>query len=131
MIFMKYKVLVKKKNLNTKEEIIVQAGGSADYKSEKMKIFDFISYEEMNDYIDLRQKYRNKLRNCKDENSIKEYKSKISDCSLILKKNRYDLKIANQIIEDIPKIKEIIQIERNMRNQEFEVQKNKKKNMEK
>lgn len=47
-----YRLLDAIENLNTKEEIIVQAGGSADYKSEKMKIFDFISYEEMNDYID-------------------------------------------------------------------------------
>lgn len=87
--------------------------------------------DKMNDYNDLRQKYRNKLRNCKDEGLINEYKVKISDCSLIIKKYRYNLKIANQIIEDIPKIKEVIKIERNMRNQEFEVQKSKKKNMEK
>lgn len=86
--------------------------------------------EEMTDYMDLRQKYRNKLRNCKDEDLIKEYKSKISDCSLIIKKYRVDLKVANQIIEDVPKIKEVIKIERNMRNKEFEVQKNKKKNKE-
>ena len=50
---------------------------------------------------------------------------------MIIKKYRFDLKIANQIIEDVPKIKEVIKIERNMRNHEFEVQKNKKKNMEK
>lgn len=84
--------------------------------------------EEMTNYIDLRQKYRNKLRNCKDEDLIKEYKSKISACSLIIKKYRFDLKVANQIIKDVPKIKEIIKIERNMRNNEYE--KNKKKNKE-
>lgn len=36
---------------NIKDEIIVQAGHTK-YKSKKMRIFDFISYEEMNNYID-------------------------------------------------------------------------------
>ena len=37
---------------NITDEIIVQAGGSSDYISKKMKIFDFISYEEMSKLID-------------------------------------------------------------------------------
>ena len=64
--------------------------------------------------------YRNKLKNCKDENLIKEYKSKISNCSLILKKYRVDLKIVNQIIEDVPKIKEVIKIEKQTKYQELD-----------
>lgn len=36
---------------NIKDEIIVQAGYTK-YNSSKMKIFDFIPYEEMNKYID-------------------------------------------------------------------------------
>ena len=83
----------------------------------------------MSEYIDLRQKYRNKLRNCKDEELIKEYKSKISDCSLIIKKYRFDLKIANQIIEDVPNIKETIRIEKELKDQELEQGKNKHKIM--
>ena len=47
-----YRLLDAIEQLDTDEEIIVQAGGSADYKSEKMKIFDFISYDEMKNYID-------------------------------------------------------------------------------
>lgn len=47
-----YRLLDAVEKLNTKEEIIVQAGGSADYKSDKMKIFDFISYDKMQEYID-------------------------------------------------------------------------------
>lgn len=47
-----YRLLEAVEKLNTDEEIIVQAGGSADYKSNKMKIFDFISYDEMQRYID-------------------------------------------------------------------------------
>ena len=35
---------------NIKDEIIVQAGHTK-YKSKKMKLFDFISYEEINEYI--------------------------------------------------------------------------------
>ena len=38
-------------NSNITDEIIVQAGHTK-YESKKMKIFDFISYEEMSDYIE-------------------------------------------------------------------------------
>lgn len=82
----------------------------------------------MSDYIDLRQKYRNKSRNCKNEKLINEYKSKISDCSNFLKIKRFDLKVANQIIEDIPKIKENIRIEKEMKSQELNQIRNKLKN---
>lgn len=47
-----YRLLEAVEKLNTNEEIVVQAGGSVDYKSDKMKIFDFISYDEMQKYID-------------------------------------------------------------------------------
>lgn len=47
-----YRLLDAVEKLNTKEKIIVQAGGSADYKSDKMEIFDFISYDKMQEYID-------------------------------------------------------------------------------
>ena len=103
---------------------------------ENLRILDdvkvFISKidDEMSDYIDLRQKYRNKLRNCKDENLIKEYKSKICECSLIIKKYMYDLKIANQIIEDVSKIKEVIKIEKNIKNQGLNQEKIKNKHKE-
>ena len=91
--------LVCKEKLNTLDEV---------------KVFISKINDEINDYIDLRQNYRRKSRNCKDEELVKEYKSKISDCSLIIRKYRYDLKIASQIIEDVPKIKDVIKIERQM-----------------
>ncbi len=47
-----YRLLEAVEKLKTKEKIIVQAGWSADYKSDKMKIFDFISYDEMEKYIE-------------------------------------------------------------------------------
>lgn len=34
------------------DRIVVQAGGSSDYKSKKMEIFKFIDYDEMNKLID-------------------------------------------------------------------------------
>ena len=85
---------------------------------------------EIQEIVDIRQKYRNKLRNCKDENLIKEYKSKISECSKFLKIKRSDSKVANQIIEDIPKIKAKIRIEREMKSRELEQGKTRNKNRE-
>lgn len=38
-------------NSNIKDEIIVQAGFTK-YKSKKMKVFEFIDYDKMNEYID-------------------------------------------------------------------------------
>ena len=72
--------------------------------------------------------FRRKSRNCKDEELVKEYKSKISDCSLIIRKYRYDLKIASQIIEDVPKIKDVIKIERQMQYQGLNKKRTKNKN---
>lgn len=47
-----YRLLDAIENANIKDEIIVQAGGSSDYQSKKMKILKFIDYEQMNKYID-------------------------------------------------------------------------------
>ena len=80
--------------------------------------------KKVNEFINIRQKYKNKLRNCKDEALIEEYKSNISDYSKILKELRYKVKIAKQIIEDVPKIKEVIkaekQFETKVKNMEME-----------
>lgn len=47
-----YRLLEAVEKLKTKEKIVVQAGWSADYQSDKMEIFDFISYDDMEKYID-------------------------------------------------------------------------------
>ena len=47
-----YRLLDMLEHSKIKDEIIVQAGGSSDYKSEKMKIFKFVSMDEMNDLLD-------------------------------------------------------------------------------
>jgi len=103
---------------------------------EKLKTIDdvksFISQTEKNiaEVTGIRQKYRNKLRNCTDDELIKQYKSKRDECTTILKDYRNSLKVANQIIEDNPKIKEVIRIERQTRNEELQQTKTKYKNRE-
>ena len=89
--------LVSKENLKTVDDV---------------KNYISVTTKKMNEFINIRQKYRNKLRNCKDEDLIEEYKSKISDYSKVLKDFRYKVKIAKQIIEDVPKIKEVIKAEK-------------------
>ena len=78
---------------------------------------------EIDQIIASRQKYRNKLRHCKDEELIENHKKKISECSYIIKKYRANVKIANQIIEDVPKVREIIKIETENIKQELEISK--------
>lgn len=46
-----YRLLDQIEHSSLKGDIIVQAGGSSDYKSKKMKLFSFMNYEEMEDYI--------------------------------------------------------------------------------
>ena len=86
-----------------------------------------IPEKDIEDVTNLRQKYRNKLRNCTDDNLIKEYKEKRNECTTILNKYRKNLKIANYILEDTPKVKEVIKIEMQMKNGQDDVTKKKKK----
>lgn len=64
---------------------------------------------------DIREKYRNKLRNCTDDDLIKEYKQKQDDCTTILSEYRKKIKIANYILEDTPRVREVIKIEKQMK----------------
>ena len=100
---------------------------------EKLKTLDdvkiYISQTEkdIENVTNLRQKYRNKLRNCTDENLIKEYKAKRDECTTILNKDRKNLKIANYILEDTPKVKEVIRLEIQMKRAQEDITKTKKK----
>lgn len=89
----------------------------------------YISQTEKNikDVANLRQKYRNKFRNCIDDNLIKEYKEKRDECTTILNKYRKNLKTANYILEDTSKVKEVIKIEMQMKNGQEDITKTKKK----
>lgn len=101
--------------------------------TEKFKTLDdvknYISQTEkdIESVTNLRQKYRNKLRNCADENLIKEYKAKRDECTTKLNKYRKNLKIANYILEDTPKVKEVIKIETQMKRAQEDITKTKKK----
>lgn len=101
--------------------------------TEKIKTVDdvksYISQTEkdIENVINLRQKYRNKLRNCRDDNLIKEYKIKRDECTTILNKYRKNLKIANYVLEDTPKVKKVIKIEKQMKREQNEIGKTKKK----
>ena len=64
---------------------------------------------------------------CTDEKLIKEYKEKRNECTTILNKHRRNLKTANYILEDIPKVKEVIKIEIQMKRAQEDITKTKKK----
>lgn len=59
---------------------------------------------------------------------MQEYKEKRNGCTTILNKYRKNLKIANYILEDTPKVKEVIQIERQMKSGQEEITKTISKN---
>ena len=94
-----------------------------------IRIFN-LSEKDIENVTNLRRKYRNKLRNCIDENLIKEYKAKRDECTTKLNKYRKNLKIANYILEDIPKVKEVIKIETQMKRAQEDITKTKKKDRE-
>ena len=58
---------------------------------------------------------------------LKKYKEKRNECTTILNKHRKNLKIANYILEDIRKVKEVIKIEMQMKNRQEDIAKTKKK----
>ncbi len=101
--------------------------------SEKLKttedVKSYISQieKDIESVTKLRQKHRNKLRNCKDDNLINEYKTKRNECTTILNRYRKSLKIANYILEDTTKVKEVIKIEMRMKNGQEDIIKTKKK----
>ena len=95
--------------------------------TEDVKSYISRTEKDIEDVANLRQKYRNKLRNCKDDKLIEEYKEKRNNCTTILNKYRKNLKTANYILEDTPKVKEVIKIEMQMKNGQEDITKTKKK----
>ena len=100
---------------------------------EKIKTVDDVknyiaqTEKDIADVTGIRQKYRNKIRNCTDDNLVKEYKAKRDDCTTVLNKHRKNLKIANWILEDIPKVKEVIKIEQQMKREQEDITKTREK----
>ena len=95
---------------------------------EDVKSYILQTEENIKDVANIRQKYRNKLRNCTDDKLIKEYKTKRDEYTNVLNTYRKNLKTANCILEDIPKVKEAVKIEKQMKLDQMEVIKTKKKN---
>ena len=101
--------------------------------TEKIKTVDDVknyiaqTEKDIADVTGIRQKYRNKLRKCTDDNLVKEYKAKRDDCTTVLNKHRKNLKIANWILEDIPKVKEVIKIEQQMKRNQEDITKTREK----
>ena len=58
---------------------------------------------------------------------MEEYKEKRNECTTILNKYRRNLKTANYILEDTPKVKEVIKIEMQIKNGQDDITKTKKK----
>lgn len=80
------------------------------------------------DVIAIRQKYRNKLRNCTDEILINDYKQKRDDCTTVLSEYRKKFKIANYILDDTPRVKEVIKVEKQMTElQQIDINRGKKR----
>lgn len=95
--------------------------------TEDVKSYIAQTEEDIEGVTNLRQKYRNKLRNCKENNLIEQYKAKRDECTTILNKYRKNLKTANWILEDTPKVKEVIKIEQQMKRDQEDIAKTKKK----
>ena len=96
--------------------------------TDDVKSYIIQTEKDIEDVTNLRQKYRNKLRNCTDDKVIEEYKEKRNECTTILNKYRKNLKTANYILEDTPKVKEVIKFEMQMKELEkTDITKNKKK----
>ena len=95
--------------------------------TEDVKSYILQTEKDIDEVTNLRQKYRNKLRNCVDDNLINEYKQKRDECTTMLNKYRKNLKTANWILEDTPKVREVIKIERQMKNGQEDIAKTKKK----
>ena len=97
--------------------------------TEDVKSYITQTEKDIEDVTNLRQKYRNKLINCTDDKLMQEYKEKRNECTTILNKYRKNIKTANYILEDTPKVKEVIKIERKMKRLEkLDITKVKQKN---
>ena len=96
-------------------------------KLEDVKSYILQTEKDIDDVTNLTQKYRNKLRKCTDDKLIDEYKEKRNNCTTILNKYRKNVKIANYILEDTPKVKEVIKIEQQMKREQEDIEKTKKK----
>ncbi len=95
--------------------------------TEGVKNFILQIKKDIEGVTNLRQKYRNNLRNCKENNLIEEYKTKQDECTTILNQYRKNMKIANWILEDTAKVKEIIKYDKQVKRAQEDIAKQRKK----
>lgn len=77
---------------------------------------EYIAQREV-DIIDVkkyREHWRNKLRNAKDPEQIAEYKQKRDKCTEYLTRLRFQKDTAQTILNDIPKVRELLRAEQNV-----------------
>ncbi len=79
---------------------------------------------------DYRKMLYRKIKSCHETTEKTKLVSKRDDCTKVLAKLRKDKKTATRIIEDNPKIKENILIEKNMRNRYYGLNKQRKRDYE-
>ncbi len=80
------------------------------------EIRDYIAQREL-DIIDMkktREHWRNKLRNAKDPAQIAEYKQKRDKCTEYLTRFRFQKDTAQTILNDVPKVRELLRAEQNV-----------------
>ena len=73
---------------------------------------------------------RKELASCHDPNREKELTTKRNDCTKALAQFRKEIKTAERLIEDNPKIKENIRIEEQMRQKIYAPKKHRKREYE-
>lgn len=79
---------------------------------------------------DYRKMLYRKIKSCHEPTEKTKLVAKRDDCTKVLAKLRKDKKTATRIIEDNPKIKEDILIEKNMQNRYYGLNKQRKRNCE-
>ena len=80
------------------------------------EIRDYIAQREL-DIIDVkkyREHWRNKLRNATDPKLIAEYKQKRDKCTDYLTRLRFQKDTAQTILNDVPKVRELLRAEQNV-----------------
>ena len=80
------------------------------------EIREYIARREL-DIVDvkkIREHWRNKLRNAKEPEQIAEYKQKRDKCTEYLARLRFQKDTAQTILNDIPKVRELLRAEQNV-----------------
>ena len=80
------------------------------------EIREYISARELQieEYKGYREHFRNKLRNAKDSKEIRKYSEKRDQCTNVLTALRQQKHVAQTILTDLSKVKDILKAEQNI-----------------